>query len=793
MKTRLYQLLKFAIGWPLSLIAFFFIAKILWDQAPTLQPNLTNLNLALLIFGSLSFIIFYFLRSFLWYRIIKGYGYKLSFKESGYMWSMSELKRYIPGNIWGFLGRAVLFSNKDVKKKDIATGLIIEAELFVIGCAVVSLLALPFLYPDYTPAVRTVFSVLVVIGLFIYFFNRQIVSYLPKKLHKPLHFLFPPFEPSENLLLVVVSTVALGFFGIGNYLILSAAVATDPQLVWQLTGVFVLAFVAGYLSIVTPAGFGVREGIVIFALSKIMSSGLAAFIALFTRIMLILSEVIFIGLNYLWYKSTHPVIAKIEKWFAKNPHLGIVAGMSAIYALYIGALSNLRYENYYTGRFDLGNMVQTVWNTVHGNFFMLTDPNGVVNISRLAFHADFILVLLAPIYALWQDPRNLLVIQAIVIAFGAIFVYLIAKEILKHNVLAMVFAFAYLINPSVQRANLYDFHAVVLATTFLLGMFYFYLKRRYKLFILFAILAALCKEQIWLIIALFGILVALHHRKWLLGLGVFAISAGMFFFLLWYAIPAALGDQHFALEYYSSFGSSPTDIVKSIILQPDKVLQTALEPERMRFIDRIFSPLGYLSYVFPFFLIFAGPDLLISMLSSNANLYQIYYQYTATMTPFIFLSAIFGAWVILWISRKWSVLRRLESARGIKSGATVASLLVVYILYYAFQTAAAFGPLPGSKEPNTDMYYKPLPNRAFIDNYLESIPQDASVSAANNIASHLSQRKDIYVIPNGIDRADLVILHEDDPNSEKTELLLKNKKEYKLIINNADFKVFERK
>lgn len=72
----------------------------------------------------------------------------------------------------------------------------------------------------------------------------------------------------------------------------------------------------------------------------------------------------------------------------------IVLSISAvIYAIFFSVASIFKYNNFYTGRFDLGNMTQTVWNTKHGDFFMITNPNGTEEVSRLAFHADFILAI----------------------------------------------------------------------------------------------------------------------------------------------------------------------------------------------------------------------------------------------------------------------------------------------------------------------------------------------------------------------------------------------------------------
>lgn len=794
MRSHLTPFLKFLIGWPLSLVALFFIGKILYEQAPSVMPNIQSIHPLLLATGIISFLVFYFLRSLIWHLIIKEYGNHILFRDSCYMWSVSELKRYIPGNIWSFLGRATLFVNRGVKKKDIGTGLIVEAQLFILGSFVVSLLSLPFLIPNYTELIGYLITGGLVLGIVLYVFNRQLTTRLKGKLQTAVHFLFPQFSPATNIRLILISSAALFFFGLGNFLTMSALFGTDLQLMWQLIGVFVLAFVAGYLSIITPAGFGVREGIVIFALSKIVPTGLAALAALFTRLILIISELLFILLSFLWHKSKSTFVVKTEKWIGSHVHETVVIVLSFIYTVYFSTVSMLRYEHYYTGRFDLGNMVQTVWNTVHGNIFMFTNPDGVEQVSRLAFHADFILILLAPLYALWQDPKMLLLIQTVVVAAGAYFVYLLSKEVLKDKNISVVLAFAYLLNPGVQRANIYDFHAVVLATTFLLATFYFLIKKKYVWFIVFAILSAICKEQIWLIIALFGFFVMILHRKWLFGAVIAAVSIGMFFFLVDYAIPNSLKGSHFAIEYFSEFGSSPLDIAKSIIFSPDKVLQTAMEEERVKFLRQILSPLGYLSLAFPFYLIFAGPDLLISLLSSNANLYQIYYQYTATMTPFIFISAVYGIWVIQKLVTK--VFRSNRDSGPSKAGRqarmTFRLVVVGHLLYWSLHTVYMFGPLPGSKEPNTAMFTRPFHDKAFIDSYISQIPEDASVSASNNLGSHLSQREVIYVLPQGIDRADFVIISDKDSYEESTLETLEMNPNYRKVVHREGFVVFQR-
>jgi uncharacterized membrane protein/uncharacterized membrane protein YbhN (UPF0104 family) len=784
MRTRLFSVAKFLIGFPLTLLALFFIFKIVLTQLPSLNINIHTIHIFLLLYGIVCFIIFYFLRSYIWYRILISFKYSVSFKESSYLWALSELKRYIPGNVWSFLGRTVLFYNKGVQKKDTARGLIFEAELFIIGCTIVSLLSLSFYFSKNQSFLGWIIAGVVVLLTILYSANNHFRGNLSGKFLKISEYLFPFFPAQENIFLIWISIIAVFFFGFGNYLTICSVVYITPKLFLELIGVFNLAFVIGYLSVITPAGFGVREGIMIISLSKIISQGAAAFGTLFSRIVLIISELLFILFSTLLHKIPNSKFKRIENIVKSHPQFCILTVLVIIYTLYFTIVSFLRYDNFYTGRFDLGNMAQTVWNSLHGRIFLFTNPNGTEEISRLAFHADFILVLLAPFYALWQNPQMLLLIQTIIVAAGAFFVYIIANDVLKNRNLALTLGFAYLLNPSVERANIYDFHAVTLAATFFLATYYFFSKKKYKLFLLFALLAALCKEELWLIVAIFGLLVFFFHKKRLFGSILFLFSVAMFYFLFWYAIPETLGSQHFALAYLSDFGDSPTKVVKSIVLSPNKIIQTVLQPSRIGYLEQLSQPVGYLFIFFPFFLIFAGPDLTINLLSNNPQLHQIYYQYTATITPFIYLSVIYGVY--------W--LQKILNSRYNIAKKNIHLFLIMYLLGFALFSAYDFGPLPGARDANLDMFIRQLPNRVYVDNFLRKIPKKESVAASNDIGSHLSARENIYAIPLGLDRADVVVLllNGTDPQAKSVYKKLITDPHYHEVAQNDGFVAFQR-
>jgi len=465
-----------------------------------------------------------------------------------------------------------------------------------------------------------------------------------------------------------------------------------------------------------------------------------------------------------------------------HKHELILIFLVTIYIIYFTTASFLRYENFYAGRFDLGNMDQIVWNTAHGRTFQATNENGNTGL-RLADHADFILLFLSPSYFIWEDPRMLLLIQTIVVAFGAFLVFLIAKKILKNKNLSLLFSVLFLLNPSLERANLYDFHGVVLATTFLLAAFYFLFLNKFKWVVFFVILAGITKEQVWIIIAFIGLYIALLKQKKILGFSIFTASVGIFYLLIWHIMPGIKGMNHFALSFYSDFGDSPSRVVKNIIFSPIQVTKVLFHLNKLEYIYKLFVPIGFISILSPLYLLFALPDLFINLLSNNGNLHQIDYQYTSAITPFIFIAAIFS-------------LQKLKK----KFPNISYSYFSIYLILAGIYSYYMLSPLPGAKNPNLDMITKPQEKKELINFAISQIPENASVAATNNLGAHVAHRKVTYTIPLGIDKADIVMFLLNDPfaqpslqNQKEIVKQMKKDENYNILFDKDDFIVFKKK
>ena len=788
-KNSIYSLIKYLIGWPLSLLALFFILKLVSANAYKALPSITNINYVFLFIGILCFITYFFLRTYLWKYILADKGKHISFKKNALYWSTSELKRYVPGNIWSFLARTSSLEKEKLSKREVFSFLTFEAGMVALSSFVVSFFYVVEVLK--TQDLQFLFEMFFVFIVLVFIFSTKIYSLLFKNARLRSIFNFVLLENSSfrNLKLLGLGILTFFMLGLGNYFSVISLYYLDLRSILALISLFTFSYFIGYISLITPMGLGVREGVMTIGLSSYIISASAAVASIFSRIVFIASELIFLTILVLWNRLKTNTIERLENILSNKRHVVFLALFIVLYILYFATASFLRFDNFYTGRFDLGNMDQTVWNTLSGRIFQLTDPDGVNTISRLSIHADFILILISPLYLIWSDPRMLLLFQTIVLSLGSVFVYLIAKQVVKDKNLSFTFAISYLLYPALGFVNLYDFHPVSLATTFLLSAFYFYIKKNYLLFTIFAVLAAFTKEQVWAIISLFGLYIFVKEilnktnknlKEALYGITLFIGSAVIFVLLFWKIIPLFKGGNHFALEYYSQFGSSASEVARNILLSPLKTIATLTEGSRIYYLSQLFGPLGYLSLLFPILLIFAIPDLMINLLSANPQLHQIYYQYSSTITPFIFISAIYGA-------------RFLMGKFKILTGEKIAMYILITTLVSLYFT----GPIPGSKRPNIDMFTKQLENKVVVTKAIDSIPKNVSVASTNNLGSHLSRRENIYTIPYGMERADVIVFlvdHGWSQQSIKEQKItienLKNNPQFNLEFEDRDFYLF---
>ncbi|HRN96452.1 MAG TPA: hypothetical protein PLD54_03325, partial [Candidatus Levybacteria bacterium] len=129
------------------------------------------------------------------------------------------------------------------------------------------------------------------IVLFSFFVMGAAIVIAKKKLGV-VHFSVRSLVPYIDLFFL--SALSWIFFGIGNYLVASSLHLLDARYIAEFTSFFVLAWFVGYISIVTPMGLGVREGIMVVGLAPFAPLAITSLIARFSRIGFMASEFLFL-------------------------------------------------------------------------------------------------------------------------------------------------------------------------------------------------------------------------------------------------------------------------------------------------------------------------------------------------------------------------------------------------------------------------------------------------------------------------------------------------------------------
>jgi uncharacterized membrane protein len=398
---------------------------------------------------------------------------------------------------------------------------------------------------------------------------------------------------------------------------------------------------------------------------------------------------------------------------------------TAAYAALFTFVTVVHYAVFQTPRDDLGNMVQTVWNTAHGRFLMESGLAGGQG-SRLGAHVDPFLALLAPFFWIWSSPLLLLVLQALALASGALPVYWLARKHLNSPRAGAHFAFAYLLYPATQF-NAFTpgagFHSVSLAVPLVLYAVWFLDEDRLVAFSLMALLACTTKEEIPLAVGCLGIWYAVRKGHRLFGLSVFGIGLALTLFNFLWVIPhfSASGVDPYVGRYHD-VGGTPGGIAHTLLRNPTAFLRAVASGHKAVYVVLLLVPFLGLALLEPLLLLGAVPDIAINLLSNDANMTTLQFQYTAGILPFLVAASIFGA-------ARFSHRRGIELSLWVM--AATAAVAIYSPLYSGARDVRALGsPVVAAKERAVSL-----------------IPSAANVAASNQIGAHLSERRLINTFP----------------------------------------------
>jgi hypothetical protein len=272
---------------------------------------------------------------------------------------------------------------------------------------------------------------------------------------------------------------------------------------------------------------------------------------------------------------------------------------------------------------------------------MQCNPLGITtNWGELGNHADLAVFFFLPFYALRPNAETLLILQAVVIALGAIPIYLFAARRLP-SVHAAVLALAYLLYAPLHGANFYDFHYQPLAGTFVLFTIYFIDTRRWILGAFTFVIALTCREDISVGLTLLGVYLVLSGHRARAG-AIIALCSAVYFAVMRFYIMPSFGPSWFS-DIFKDLYPVPDGpktyggVMQTLMTNPAYVFKTLLTADKLRYFLQIVTPIAFLplrrTYLLPALL----PGAIFTLLSTDYGpTIDIGFQYSGHFLPYVF-------------------------------------------------------------------------------------------------------------------------------------------------------------
>ena len=215
-------------------------------------------------------------------------GRRFTFRESFWMYSASDLVKYIPGGLWNAVARVRLYTNMGMSTTASTKAFALEKYWMVLGALATGAL---FLSPEIVewcglsvsvPAVLTTCCVVVAVWVLATWAGARLTG--------------NPIVPIDILRSLSEQVVMAVFLGLGLWIPLIAVNADVGAS--AAIGAFSLGRGIGYLAVFAPAGIGVREVVALWALGGSSATSQALVVALaVNRIMTFIADVASFGLS----------------------------------------------------------------------------------------------------------------------------------------------------------------------------------------------------------------------------------------------------------------------------------------------------------------------------------------------------------------------------------------------------------------------------------------------------------------------------------------------------------------
>jgi uncharacterized membrane protein YbhN (UPF0104 family) len=227
-----------------------------------------------------------------WRIMLRGWRQELPFMDSVRIWIVSSLGKYVPGKVWAVAGMALMAQRSGVAAWAATASAVVLQSLAVGAGAAVTGIAGSARLEAQAPWVRMALVGLIVasaVGL-----AALLWPPVTRRLLRLARVAAPP-EQSPGVGAIAAGLVANVFawlsYGLSLWL-LANGLFDVPGLPLRLAiSAFAASYVSGLLALFAPGGIGVREAVFFLMLDGVVGPGIAAALAVASRLLLTVTEI----------------------------------------------------------------------------------------------------------------------------------------------------------------------------------------------------------------------------------------------------------------------------------------------------------------------------------------------------------------------------------------------------------------------------------------------------------------------------------------------------------------------
>ena len=404
----------------------------------------------------------------------------------------------------------------------------------------------------------------------------------------------------------------------------------------------------------------------------------------------------------------------------ERPALLVIAG-AGVYAVVLSGVSVAKYVTF-TTEWDHAIFTQYVWLLGHG-----ASPLNTLN-GRflLGDHVEPGLALLAPLGVFGGTAVGLLVLQSIALALVAPILYLLGRNVGVDPWLSAVVPLLWLASPAVVQPNLWEFHPETIAAPVIALSALAALAKRWRLFVLLAVVACTFREDVALLYVGAGVLLVLYGRT--RGGLALAAGAGLWYPISVFVVLPAFGTavkEDYGPRFAGGRGDSLSDVLRFAIENPLQFLNETFDVANLGILAVLVLTTAGLCCLVPRWLVVPAPLLLLNFVSDYEYQHTLRNQYYVLSAVAIAVAGVMGAKVFMRIGMGRRSLMRFAAVTGV----LLASISLAEIRFRTHVISDARGA------------------RDDREAVVSAVPADAAVAASVNLTPHLARRRDVYPLP----------------------------------------------